>query len=66
MGVFWDIENCPVPLKKSTFAIATKMKQEFFCGKREAEFMCACDVTKQRKEVVDDLNKAHVRTSHQK
>ena len=60
VGVFWDIENCSVPLEKSALAIATKMKQKFFHGKREAEFMCVCDINKERKEVVDDLNKAHV------
>ena len=60
VGVFWDIENCSVPLEKSALGIATKMKQEFFRGKREAEFMCVCDISKERKEVVDDLNKAHV------
>ena len=60
VGVFWDIENCSVPVEKSALGIATKMKQEFFRGKREAEFMCVCDISKERKEVVDDLNKAHV------
>lgn len=60
VGVFWDIENCPVPVEKSAFAVATKMKREFFRNKREAEFMCVCDISKERKDVVDDLNKAHV------
>ena len=60
VGVFWDIENCPVPLEKSAFALANKMRREFFEGKREAEFMCVCDVTKERKEVTDELHKAQV------
>ena len=60
VGLFWDIENCHVPLDKSAFALANKLRKEFFHGKREAEFMCVCDITKERKEVVDGLSKAHV------
>ena len=61
VGVFWDIENCSVPMSKSAFAVAAKLRQEFIAGKREAEFMCVCDIQKERKEVTDDLNKAQVR-----
>lgn len=60
VGLFWDIENCPVPVDKSAFAFATKLRTQFFAGKREAEFMCVCDITKERKDVIDDLHKAHV------
>ena len=60
VGVFWDIENCPVPVDKSAFSLAAKMRRVFFEGKREAEFMCVCDVTKERKEVTDALHKAQV------
>ena len=58
--MFWDIENCAVPPDKSAFALANKMRKMFFEGKREAEFMCVCDIGKERKEVMDDLNKALV------
>ena len=60
VGLFWDIENCPVPITKSAFSLANKMRKELFQGKREAEFMCVCDITKERKDVMDDLQKAHV------
>lgn len=60
VGVFWDIENCPVPVNKSAFCVADKMRREFISGKREAEFMCVCDITKERKEVTDELHKAQV------
>ena len=60
VGIFWDIENCPVPVDKSAFGVAAKMRSEFISGKREAEFMCVCDITKERKEVTDDLHKAQV------
>lgn len=63
VGVFWDIENCPVPVDKSAFGVADKMRREFITGKREAEFMCVCDITKERKEVTDELHKAQVRGS---
>ena len=60
VGLFWDIENVHVPRKTSAFALANKMKRVFFEGKREAEFMCVCDITKERKEVTDALYKAQV------
>ena len=62
VGLFWDIENCPVPMDKSAFSLANKMRSTFFHGKREAEFMCVCDITKERKNVIDELHKAHVST----
>lgn len=60
VGVFWDIENCRVPPNRSAFALANKMRAVFFKGKREAEFMCVCDITKESKEVIDALHKAQV------
>ena len=63
VGLFWDIENCSVPANKSAFAVAAKMRRVFFEGKREAEFMVVCDITKERKEVIDALNKAQVNLS---
>ena len=60
VGLFWDIENCPVPVDKSAFFLANKMRKVFFQGKREAEFMCVCDIHKESKDVINDLNKAHV------
>lgn len=60
VGLFWDIENCSVPINKSAFGVAAKMRKVFFEGKREAEFMVVCDITKERKEITDSLNKAQV------
>ena len=62
VGLFWDIENCSVPVNKSAFGVAAKMRRVFFEGKREAEFMVVCDITKERKEITDALNKAQVCT----
>eukprot|EP00731_Ephydatia_muelleri_P029167 Em0020g811a len=64
VGVFWDIENCQVTPDKSAFALANKIRKMFFEGKREAEFLCVCDINKERKEVMDDLNKAQVTVVH--
>ena len=61
VGLFWDIENCSVPTNKSAFAVAAKMRRVFFEGKREAEFMVVCDITKERKDVINALNKAQVK-----
>lgn len=63
IGVFWDIENCPVPRGKSASAVVQKIRKEFFSGKREVEFMCVCDISKEKKEVIEELNKAQVRFS---
>ncbi|CAI8016947.1 Meiosis regulator and mRNA stability factor 1 [Geodia barretti] len=64
VGLFWDIENCSVPTNKSAFTVATKMRRVFFEGKREAEFMVVCDITKERKDVINALNKAQVTLVH--
>ena len=61
IGVFWDIENCPVPRGKAASAVVQKIRKEFFSGKREVEFMCVCDINKEKKEVIEELNKAQVR-----
>ena len=60
VGVFWDFGNCQVTPDKSAFALANKIRKMFFEGKQEAEFMCVCDINKERKEVMWDLNKAQV------
>lgn len=61
VGVFWDIENCPVPVEKSAFKLAAKIRRVFFTGKREAEFLTVLDIRKERQEVIDSLHKAQVR-----
>lgn len=60
LGFFWDIENCPVPSNKQTLLIVERIRQKFnFCGP-ETEFVCVCDVTKERLDVIEDLNAAQV------
>lgn len=61
IGVFWDIENCQVPKGKSALAIVKKIRETFYPGRREVEFMCVCDTKKEKKEILEELNKSQVR-----
>lgn len=60
IGVFWDIENCGVPCRKSALAVVSRIRERFFAGHREAEFMCVCDISKENREVIQELNYAQV------
>lgn len=61
VGVFWDFENCSVPKGKSAQAVVQKIRKVFFKDKREVEFMCVCDTSKEKRAVIEELNKAQVR-----
>ena len=61
VGVFWDFENCQVPKGKSAQAVVQKIRSVFFKEKREVEFMCVCDTSKEKKAVIEELNKAQVK-----
>lgn len=60
IGVYWDIENCRVPRGTSAVAVVNKIRERFYPGRREVEFMCVCDTTKEKKEILEELNKAQV------
>ena len=62
IGVFWDIENCGVPCRKSALAVVSRIRDRFFSGHREVEFMCVCDISKENREVIQELNYAQVYT----
>ncbi|KAK0092688.1 hypothetical protein PV326_000848 [Microctonus aethiopoides] len=64
IGVFWDIENCPVPRGKSAAAVTQVIREKFFSGYREAEFIVVCDVYKENKQVIQELNDAQVNLIH--
>ncbi|XP_043282127.1 meiosis regulator and mRNA stability factor 1 isoform X2 [Venturia canescens] len=64
IGVFWDIENCQVPKGRSAAAIAQVIRDTFFHGYREAEFIVVCDVQKENKQVMQELNNAQVNLIH--
>lgn len=60
MGVFWDIENCSVPSGRSAAAVVEQLRNRFFLGHREAEFICVCDINKESKSVIEELNNCQV------
>ncbi|KAK7501530.1 hypothetical protein BaRGS_00007334 [Batillaria attramentaria] len=64
IGVFWDIENCNVPRFASALCLVQRVRERFFSGLREAEFMCVCDINKESKSVIEDLNSAQVNVVH--
>ncbi|KAI1896045.1 hypothetical protein AGOR_G00090760 [Albula goreensis] len=64
VGVFWDIENCSVPSGRSAVAVVQRIRSRFFKGHREAEFICVCDISKESKEVIQELNNCQVTVAH--
>ncbi|XP_036380144.1 meiosis regulator and mRNA stability factor 1 isoform X2 [Megalops cyprinoides] len=64
VGVFWDIENCSVPSGRSAVAVVQRIRSRFFQGHREAEFICVCDISKENKEVIQELNNCQVTVAH--
>ncbi|XP_072319968.1 meiosis regulator and mRNA stability factor 1 isoform X3 [Eucyclogobius newberryi] len=64
VGVFWDIENCSVPSGRSAAAVVERIRSRFFQGHREAEFICVCDISKENKSVIQELNNCQVTVAH--
>ncbi|XP_046991582.1 meiosis regulator and mRNA stability factor 1 [Schistocerca americana] len=64
VGVFWDIENCQVPKGRSAVAVVQVIRDRFFKGYREAEFLVVCDVKKENNQIVKELNDAQVNLIH--
>lgn len=60
IGVFWDIENCAVPSGRSAASVVQRLRERFFQGHREAEFICVCDINKENKAVIQELNNCQV------
>ncbi|XP_057699415.1 meiosis regulator and mRNA stability factor 1 isoform X5 [Corythoichthys intestinalis] len=64
VGVFWDIENCNVPSGRSAGVVVERIRSQFFQGHREAEFICVCDISKENKAVIQELNNCQVTVAH--
>ncbi|XP_020292238.1 meiosis arrest female protein 1 isoform X2 [Pseudomyrmex gracilis] len=64
IGVFWDIENCQVPKGRSAIAVTQVIRDKFFNGYREAEFIVVCDVQKENIQIIQELNDAQVNLIH--
>ncbi|XP_049519716.1 uncharacterized protein LOC119445955 isoform X2 [Dermacentor silvarum] len=64
ISVFWDIENCAVPNGVPAYDIVRKVRQTFYEGHREADFLVACDIARMKTNVVGELSEAHVTVVH--
>ncbi|ODM96586.1 Meiosis arrest female protein 1 [Orchesella cincta] len=64
IGVFWDIENCSVPKGRSALVAVQRIRERFFIGHLEAEFLCVCDIRKEAPTVIQELNDAQVSVVH--
>lgn len=64
ISVFWDIENCAVPNGVPAYDIVRKVRQTFYKGQREADFLVACDIGRMKPAVVGELTEAHVTLMH--
>lgn len=60
IGVFWDIENCRIPKGRSAVSVAQLIRDLFFTGYREAEFIVVCDVKKESNQSLQELSDAQV------
>ena len=50
VGIFWDIENIVIPSSISVSLLVRKIRNTFVTmDKREVEFMCVCDVHKEKR-----------------
>lgn len=64
IGVFWDIENCQIPRGRSAVTVVQAIRDKFFDGYREEEFIVVCDVKKETAQVIQELNDAQVNLIH--
>ncbi|XP_075542346.1 uncharacterized protein LOC142576213 [Dermacentor variabilis] len=64
ISVFWDIENCAVPNGVPAYEIVLKVRQRFYAGYREADFVVACDTARMSPAVIAELNEALVTVIH--
>ena len=61
IAVFWDIENCSPPHSKlRPLVFVSFIRDRFFKGCKEVEFLVACDVHKQKESLINELNDAMV------
>ncbi|KAL1485435.1 hypothetical protein MTO96_031955 [Rhipicephalus appendiculatus] len=64
ISVLWDIENCAVPNGVPAYEIVLKVRQTFYAGHREADFVVACDTARMSSAVIAELNEAQVTVIH--
>ena len=68
LGIFWDIENCPVPQTKSASSVAKQLRDFIAAAHPECgyakEFFCVCDTRKVDERLLEGLNKNGVIVAH--
>lgn len=50
-----------VPKGRSAIAVTQLIRDKFFHGYREAEFIVVCDVQKENNQIIQELNDAQVK-----
>lgn len=55
MAVFWDLENIQIPKHKSVADILRKIRNTFLTNYVEEDFFVVCDVSKEKKSIIDTL-----------
>jgi meiosis arrest female protein 1 len=53
-----------VPKGRSAVAVTRVIRDKFFNGYKEAEFMVVCDIQKENKQIIQELNDAQVDLIH--
>ncbi|XP_015923278.2 uncharacterized protein [Parasteatoda tepidariorum] len=64
IAYYWDIENCPVPHKKSPTDFVKRIRETFNAGRTEFEFFAVCDVTRLSNIIAEELDRASVNMMH--
>ncbi|KFM66123.1 hypothetical protein X975_02723, partial [Stegodyphus mimosarum] len=62
--VCWDIENCSLPSTKSAVDFVKHVRNKFYDGRTETQFIVACDVSNLNDALVKDLDEASVTIIH--
>lgn len=52
-----------MPSGRSAAVVVERIRGRFFRGHREAEFICVCDISKESKAVIQELNNCQVTTA---
>lgn len=53
-----------VPKGRSAIGVTQLIRDKFFDGYREAEFIVVCDVQKENSQIIQELNDAQVKQFH--
>ena len=65
-GIFWDIENVPIPKAVSTRGFIETIRKNILVenGLKEKDFVCVCDTQKLPRNISEHLNLVGVTIIH--